>query len=81
MISDYLEKYPEYGPKAYQCKVCGKVSSDKSSASKNVENIHKPGVFTYTYKHCGNTFSSRTTRMQIFQEHIETVIKYLELIK
>ena len=59
MISDYLEKAPEYGPKAYQCKVCGKVSSDKSSASKHVENIHMPGVFTYACKHCGKTFSSR----------------------
>ena len=46
MIADYLEKSPGYGSKAYQCKVCGKVRSDKSSASKNVENIHKPGVFT-----------------------------------
>ena len=40
MIADYLEKSPGYGSKAYQCKVCGKVRSDKSSASKNVENIH-----------------------------------------
>ena len=39
-------KSPGYGSKAYQCKVCVKVRSDKSSASKNVENIHKPGVFT-----------------------------------
>jgi len=59
LITDYLEKAPEYGPKAYQCKVCGKVNSDKSSASKHVENIHLPGVFTYTCKFCGKAFSSR----------------------
>jgi len=59
LITDYLEKAPEYGPKAYQCTVCGKVSSDKSSASKHVENIHMPGVFTYTCKFCAKAFSSR----------------------
>ena len=59
MISDYLEKCPDYGPKAYQCTVCGKVNSDKSSASKHVENIHMQGVFTYSCKHCGKTFGSR----------------------
>ena len=59
MISDYLEKSPDYGPKAYKCTVCGKVSSDKSSASKHVENIHMQGVFNYTCKHCGKTFGSR----------------------
>merc|ERR1712179_211913 len=59
MISDYLEKSPDYGPKAYKCKVCGKVNSDKSSASKHVENTHMQGVFNYTCKHCGKTFGSR----------------------
>jgi len=59
MITDYLEKAPAYGPKAYNCKVCGKISSDKSSATKHVENIHMPGVFSYACKFCGKSFGSR----------------------
>ena len=59
MLSDYMEKCLEYGPKAYKCKVCGKVSSDKSSSVKHVENIHMPGVFSYSCKYCSKSFTSR----------------------
>ena len=47
-ISEYLEKCPDYGPRAWKCKICGKINSDNSSARKHVENIHFPGIRTYS---------------------------------
>ena len=69
MISEYLEKSPDYGPRAYKCKVCGKINSDKSSASKHVENIHFPGMFTYTCKYCGKTFNARNNMYVHISQH------------
>merc|ERR1711970_768182 len=59
LVSEYLEKRPDYGPRAYECKVCGKINSDNSSARKHIENIHFPGMFTYACKYCGKTFNAR----------------------
>merc|ERR1719427_1906414 len=69
MISECLEKCPGYGSRAYQCKLCGKINSDKSSASKHVEAIHFPGMFTYTCKYCGKTFNARNNMYVHISQH------------
>eukprot|EP00092_Neocalanus_flemingeri_P031551 GFUD01034262.1.p1 GENE.GFUD01034262.1~~GFUD01034262.1.p1 ORF type:complete len:331 (+),score=89.82 GFUD01034262.1:44-1036(+) len=69
MISENLEKSPDYGPRAYQCKICGKINSDKSSASKHVEAIHFPGMFTYSCKYCGKTFNARNNMYVHISQH------------
>jgi len=58
-LNDYMDKYPEGGPKAHICKLCGKVCSDKSNIRKHIENIHFPGVFVHSCKYCNQTFNTR----------------------
>ena len=73
MIADYLEKSPGYGSKAYQCKVCSKVRSDKSSASKNVENFFLLDVeFPYIYQNSSTKTDFLSTRFSKY-ESIESV--------
>jgi len=70
-LNDYMAKYPDGGPKAHICKLCGKVCSDKSNIRKHVENIHFPGVFVHTCKHCNQTFNTRN----LLYMHISKVHK------
>jgi len=58
-LNDYIDKYPEGGPKAHLCKLCGKVCSDKSNIKKHIENIHFPGIFLHSCKYCNQTFNTR----------------------
>jgi len=58
-LNDYIDKYPDGGPKAHICKICGKVCSDKSNIRKHIENIHFPGVFVHNCKYCNQTFNTR----------------------
>ena len=59
MLGSYITKYPEAGPRAHRCSLCGKVSSDRSSAVKHVENIHFAGQLSYKCKYCDEVFSAR----------------------
>jgi len=69
-ISEYLEKCPDYGPRAWKCKICGKINSDNSSARKHVEAIHFPGIRTYSCKYCGKVFNARNNMyVHISQQH------------
>ena len=70
-LNDYMAKYPDGGPKAHICKLCGKVCSDKSNIRKHVENIHFPGVFVHTCKHCNQTLKTRN----LLYMHISKVHK------
>ena len=58
-LYEYIVKYPEGGPGANKCTLCGKVSSNRSNLRNHVENIHFPGMFTYSCKHCHETFNTR----------------------
>jgi len=58
-LNQYVQRFPENGPKAQRCTVCGKSFSDYSSTLKHVENIHFPGSFIYTCKYCGQTFTKK----------------------
>lgn len=55
---DYVVR-SESGIKLFQCTVCGKESNDKSNLRKHVENIHFPGSFEYSCKHCSETCTTR----------------------
>jgi len=68
-ISEYLEKCPEFGSRAWKCKVCGKINSDNSSARKHVENIHFPGMCSYTCKYCGKVFNARNNMYVHISQH------------
>ena len=81
MITEYLEKSPDYGPRAYKCTICGKMNSDKSSASKHVENIHFPGIFTYSCKYCGKTFNARNNMYVHISQHHKGNWKWLFIIQ
>ena len=58
-LNDYIEKYPQGGPKSHFCKLCGKVCSDKSNIKKHLENIHIPDSFVHNCKYCNQLFSTR----------------------
>jgi len=68
-ISEYLEKCPEFGSRAWKCKICGKINSDNSSARKHVENIHFPGMLSYTCKYCGKVFNARNNMYVHISQH------------
>jgi hypothetical protein len=58
----FIEKLPEEGggpPRAHRCTICGKIGTDRSNLRKHVENIHFPGTYIYTCRHCGDTCKSR----------------------
>ena len=57
----YIQKFPENGPKAQQCTICGKSFSDNSSAQKHVENIHFPDSFVYTCRFCSEQFTKKNS--------------------
>jgi len=58
-LNSCIEKYPEGGPRAHICKLCGKVSSDRSNLRKHVESIHYPNAFLHACKHCGQHFNTK----------------------
>jgi len=58
-LNSCIEKYPEGGPKAHICKMCGKVSSDRSNLRKHVESIHYPNAFLHECKYCGQSFNTK----------------------
>ena len=58
-LNSCIEKYPEGGPRAHICKICLKVSNDRSNLRKHVENIHYPGTFVHDCKYCGESFTTR----------------------
>ena len=59
MLASYLERHPEFGPKAYICTLCNQSTSDKSAGIKHVENIHFAGQLSYKCKYCDEVFSLR----------------------
>ena len=58
-LYDYIVSHLEAGQKAFKCTICGKVSAHKTNLRKHVENIHFPGLFTYTCKYCPETFPTK----------------------
>ena len=58
-LSCYIEKYAEGGTKALYCKLCGKVSNDRSNLRKHVENIHFPDSFLHFCKYCQESFKTK----------------------
>ena len=70
-LEDYLERVEDSGGiLKYRCSVCGKLSTQKTTLIKHLENIHFPDVFTYSCKHCGETFGkSNLLYMHISRHH------------
>ena len=58
-LYDYIVSHLEAGQKAFKCTICGKVSAHKTNLRKHVENMHFPGLFTYTCKYCPETFPTK----------------------
>jgi len=58
-LYEYIVKFPEGGPGANKCTICGKTSTNRSNLRNHVENIHFPGMFTYQCKYCHETFTTR----------------------
>ena len=58
-LYDYIVSHLEAGQKAFKCTICGKVSAHKTNLRKHVENIHFPGLFSYTCKYCPETFPTK----------------------
>ena len=59
-LYEYIIRYPEGGPRAHRCTMCGKVGNDRGNLRKHVESLHFPGSFVYTCKHCSEDFDTKT---------------------
>jgi len=70
-LSCYIEKYAEGGTKALFCKLCGKVSNDRSNLRKHVENIHFPDSFLHFCKYCQESFKTKN----MLYMHVSSVHK------
>ena len=71
---EYIVKDPTSGPRSLKCTICGKLGTDRSNLRKHVESIHFPGVFSYTCKHCSQTFNTKN----LLNHHMKThnVVSY-----
>jgi len=60
MLASYIEKVvDDRGAQKFKCTICGSTKSQKPHVENHIENIHFPGSFQYTCKHCGLSFDRR----------------------
>jgi hypothetical protein len=53
----YIERLADGS--GHRCLLCGVTKDRRWNVWKHVENLHFPGTYTYTCKHCGETCSTR----------------------
>jgi len=59
-LLEYIEKvYDDDGRAKFRCSICGTINGQRSHSENHVENIHFPGSFVYTCKHCDMMFNLR----------------------
>jgi len=69
VLSTYLVKDDSLGPKGLRCTLCGKTGTDRSNLKKHIENIHFPGIISYTCKYCSEVFLTRNNLNHHISKH------------
>jgi len=69
VLSTYLVKEESLGPKGLKCTLCGKIGTDRSNLKKHIENIHFPGIMSYTCRYCSEVFLTRNNLNHHISKH------------
>ena len=59
-LHGYSSKITEGDIRKYRCNLCGKISRDKTTSFRHVEDIHFPGSFEYQCDQCDQKFDTKT---------------------